>query len=331
MLKEMVQRRPTAQFGLLTAREASCLALFCFVAVLSCVSVNGSQMIRSEVISTSLQPTSFIRWTEDLGYRKDQRYSLSLGTTGCPFVDVDISGVKVPLMLDTGTAKGLVITTSAPAAPYRIDGRSEELNADGSHRGYSSIIKVDAASILGRNFNNVSGSLSDWQMFSSEPFNGTIGLDFFLDRRLTLDYRSRRVATTDSPLPEKLDGERYVTLDLVDPPKSQGHILYARGKVNGREALIYFDTGYNVSFIDPAFAEGLVRVERPGRFRIFRMGVPVDLNSHKFVFDDVREDPIRRGPDLERPVAMIVGSDILVRFVVTVDLRVRKLILARAE
>jgi hypothetical protein len=107
-------------------------------------------------------------------------------------------------------------------------------------------------------------------MFSSEPFNGTVGLDFFLDRRLTLDYRSRRVGVTVSPLPEQLDRKRYLSVGLVGPPKSQGHILYARARVNGREAIVYLDTGYNVSFIDPAFAEGLARVERHGKFKVFR-------------------------------------------------------------
>jgi hypothetical protein len=132
-------------------------------------------------------------------------------------------------------------------------------------------------------------------MFSSEPFSGAMGLDFFLDRRLTLDYRSRRVGSTDQLLPEKLDDKRYLSVDLVEPPKSQGRILYARARVNGREAIVYLDTGYNVSFIDPGFAEGLARVERPGKFKVFRERVPLELAGHRLILDDLRESPIRRG------------------------------------
>ena len=309
----------------------STIFLFVCLAVSGIATEIGAQTIKGEVVSAPLQPTSFVQWSEDLGYRKDQCYPVSLGVTGCPFADIELSGVKVSLMLDTGTSRGLVITTSAPTIPHRAVGRSEELNADGSHRGNSSSIGIEAARVLGKTFTNVSGSLSDWRMFSSVPFNGTIGLDFFLDRRLTLDYRSKRVATSNLPFPEKLDRKRYISLDLVDPPKSQGHILYARCMVNGREALLYLDTGYNVSFIDPDFTEGLARVERSGRFRVFRKGVPVDLDGRTFIFNDLREDPIRRGSGLERPVALILGSDILSRFIISVDLRVKRMILALAE
>jgi hypothetical protein len=55
-------------------------------------------------------------------------------------------------------------------------------------------------------------------MFSSEPFNGTVGLGFFLGRRLTLDYRSKRVGVTDSPLPSRLDERRYISADLLESP-----------------------------------------------------------------------------------------------------------------
>ena len=231
---------------------------------------NGKEMIKAAVVSTTLESTSFRRWSQDLGYRETQLYPLTLGASGCPFVEVDVSGIKLPLMLDSGTARGFVITNQAPSIPHRVEERTEELNADGSHRGESFRIRVETVSVLGEVFKNVAGSLSDWQMFSSEPFNGTVGLDLFLDRRLTLDYRSRRVGVSASPLPEKLDHKRYLSVDLVEPPESQGHILYARARVNGREAIVYFDTGYNVSFIDPAFAEGLARVERHGKFKVFR-------------------------------------------------------------
>jgi hypothetical protein len=288
-------------------------------------------MIKAAVVSTTLESTSFRRWSHDLGYRETQLYPLTLGASGCPFVEVDVSGIKLPLMLDSGTARGIVITNQAPSIPHRVEERIEELNADGSHRGESFRIRVETVSVLGEVFKNVAASLSDWQMFSSEPFNGTVGLDFFLDRRLTLDYRSRRVGVTASPLPEKLGRKRYLSVDLVEPPKSQGHILYARARVNGREAIVYFDTGYNVSFIDPAFAEGLARVERPGKFKAFRERVPMELGGHTFILDDLRESPVRRGTGFGLPVALALGSDVLSRFIVTIDIRVKKLILAVAE
>ena len=310
---------------------ASFFLMFCIVALLTCALVSASQMIKAAVLSTPLKSTSISQWPRDLGYKRTELYPLSLETSGCPLIEVDISGVKVSLMLDSGTSRGFVITNNAPTIPHRTEDHHEELNADGSHRGESLGIRVEAMSVLGQVFKNVGGSLADWQMFSSEPFDGSVGLDFFLDRRLTLDYRSRMVGTTIDPLPEKLDANRYITADLIDPPKSQGHILYARARVNRREAIVYFDTGYNVSFIEPSFTEGLARIERPGKFKVFRKAVPMELDGQRFILDELREDPISRGTGFDQPIALVLGSDILSRFIVTIDIRVKRLILALAE
>lgn len=313
------------------ARRPSLALVLSVAAGLSCGAMIPGQTIKASVASTGLAATSLAQWSRDLGYGDNDLSPMSLGPTGCPFVKVDLSGVRIALMLDTGTARGFLITTQAPSVPHRVESRGEELNADGSHRGESLGIRVDTISILGRVFKDVAGALSDWKMYSSLPFNGTVGLDFFLDRRLTLDYRSLKVGVSALPLPEKLDPKRYIQMDLVEAPESQGHILYARATVNGRKALIYLDTGYNVSFIDPAFAGGLESIERPGRFKVFRRAVPVELGGQTLLLDDLRESPVRRGAGFDLPVALALGSDVLSRFVVTIDIRAKKVILALAE
>jgi hypothetical protein len=312
------------------ASAAACSLVFAATA-LSCASSAAGQTIKASVVSTPLKPTSSSRWSRDLGYRKTELYPLTLAAAGCPFVDVDVAGVKVSLMLDTGTSRGFLITNYAPSIPHRVEERSEETNADGSHRGESLGIRVERVSVLGKIFTNAGGTLADWRMYSSEPFNGTVGLDFFLDRRVTLDYRSGRAGATASPVPAKLDRKRYLSVDLVEPPMSQGRILYARARVNHRDAIVYLDTGYNVSFIDPGFAEGLVRVERPGKFKVFRRAVPIELGGRTIILDDLRESPVRRGAGFDLPVALALGSDVLSSFIVTIDIPARKLILALAE
>jgi hypothetical protein len=235
----------------------------------------------------------------------------------------------MPVMLDSGTAHGFVVTDHAPPVPHRIKQRLEELNADGSHRGESFQIAVDRMTVLGKVFEKTSGGLSDWRMFSSEPFNGTVGLDFFLDRRFTLDYKFAKVAVSASPLPEKLDHKRYAYLDLIDAPRSQGNVLYARGRLSGHDVLVYFDTGYNVSFIDPQYAGDFARIVRAGgRFSVFREGVPLQLGGHTFVLNELREDAVKRGAGFELPVALVLGSDVLSGLITTVDVRARKLVIA---
>ncbi len=289
-------------------------------------------LVRATIVSTTLKGTSGLQWFRDLGYQNNELYQLIFPSPlGCPFVKVDVSGIQVPLMIDSGLARGFLITNQAPIIPHRVERREEELNPDGSHRGESVMIRVDRMTVLGASFKDVAGSLSDWRMLSSVPFPGAVGLEFFLDRRLTLDYRSGRVATSLSRLPEKLDPERYLVVDLIDPPRQQGHVLYARARVNRREAAIYFDTGYSVSFIDPRFSGSLARSERAGQFKVFRRMVPVEIGGYAFVLDNLRESPLSRGTSFDLPVALALGSDFLSNFIVTIDLRAKKLILALAE
>jgi len=297
--------------------------------IVSCVPAAMCQAVKASVVSSTVERTTSQMWLKDLGYDREQVYPLSFTTLGCPLIEVDISGIKMPLMLDSGTAHGFVVTDHAPPVPHRVKERLEELNADGGYRGESFQIAVDRMTVLGRVFENTSGSLSDWRMFSSEPFNGTVGLDFFLDRRFTLDYRLAKVAASTSPLPEKLDHKRYAYLDLIDAPRSQGNLLYARGSVTGHDVLVYFDTGYNVSFIDPQYAGDFARIVRPGvRFSVFREGVPLQLGGHAFVLNELREDAIKRGSGFGLPVAFVIGSDVLSQFLITVDVRAKKLVIA---
>lgn len=326
MYTRRARRRPIGQLGLSSFALLSLLV----ATVLDGAPCAAGQRFKATVRSATLKPSSSSQWFRDLGYQKTQLYPLTTSASGCPLVEVNASGVKLTLMLDTGTARGFVVTNSAPSIPHHVEKRIEELNADGSHRGESLRIRVESMSILGEDFRDVTGTLSDWRMFSSEPFDGTVGLDFFTNRRLTLDYKSGQVGVTSSPLPEQLDRERYLSADLAEPPESQGHILYARAKVNGRDAIVYFDTGYNVSFVAPAFTAGTARIERPGKFKIFREGVSLELGGHGFILDELRESPIERGMGFDLPVALVLGSDILSHFIVTIDVPAKKLTLAFA-
>jgi hypothetical protein len=205
-------------------------------------------------------------------------------------------------MLDSGTASGPVITDHAPAIPHRIEERHEAPKADGSHRGESMAIRVDAMSVLGKTFLDGSGILADWRMCSSEPLDGAVGLDFFLDRRVTIaPPTSHHIFSM--PEPESTDEmPSSISIPATTCPSSTR-----------------------------VFAEGLARSERPGRSKVFRKAVPPELAGHRFVLDDLREDPIRRGAGFDLPVALAIGGDVLSHFVVTIDIRARKLILALTE
>ena len=147
MLKKTARRFLWVRSGSAAAWTSTAFILSSVAAVLSCASFAADQMIKAAVVSTTLESTSFRRWSHDLGYRETQLYPLTLGASGCPFVEVDVSGIKLPLMLDSGTARGIVITNQAPSIPHRVEERIEELNADGSHRGIEFLDEIGRAHV----------------------------------------------------------------------------------------------------------------------------------------------------------------------------------------
>jgi predicted aspartyl protease len=272
------------------------------------------------------------QWQRDLRYREQEIHAITLApATGTPLVQVSVGGARMALLLDTGTARGFMLTDRAPSVRYHVLEHVVERDASGRPRGQSEAIRVDSLEVLGMTFADVEGTRSDWRMFSSAPFVGTVGLDFFKDRRLTLDYASLTAAVSAAPLPDSLDARHYLVLDLIDPPEGQGHILYVRGVVNGRRAIVHLDTGYSASWVDSAFARWLPRADWPGASYPVRLGAVLDLGGSTFVLDDLREQAIQRGPGLDGPVALSLGSDFLSRFVLTIDLRAKKLVLARTR
>lgn len=283
---------------------------------------------KASIRSTAFALSGPGEWSRELGYRSGESYPLTLApATGLPMVEVKINDVRMSLLLDTGTAHGFMVTDSAPSAHVRVLEEVSDRDANGRVRGTSQRILADSMDVLGARFLDVEGDRSDWKLYASDPFPGTLGLDFFVDRRLTIDYSSRRVAVSAAPLPARIDPKRYLALDLVQPPQGQGHLLYVRATVNGRPAIVYLDTGYSVSWIDPQFSQHLARVERHGGSGVLCRGIPLELAGRSFVLDDLREEPIRRGPGFDQPVALVLGNDILSRFLVTVDLRAKKLVL----
>jgi hypothetical protein len=80
--------------------------------------------------------------------------------------------------------------------------------------------------------------------------------------------------------------------------------------------------------LDDAAGDGDAAVDQRAGIR----GVTdIPACRHTVVLDDVRESPISRGPGLDLPVALTLGSDVLARFIVTIDLRAKKLVLAAAQ
>jgi hypothetical protein len=264
-------------------------------------------------------------WIRDFNYKESQiKGLLNVENTSCPFIPILINGQEVSIMFDTGNSQGLALTTAIRnKIDYDVTGTSTTRNPDGSYRGDIQLINIKNINIFGEEYSNVKSSISDWQLYSSEKFNGLLGLEYFRNKIVTLDYKNNKIAITDKELDyKKLDTEKYTIIPLIKSSiANRSDLLYFQGDVNGEKSIIYLDTGYSRSFVD------LKENNNSNNDNT----VQVKLSNRQFQFKNLRCQEIKRGENFEYPVKLIIGSDILKsnNFVITIDKIQNKLILSQ--
>lgn len=158
-------------------------------------------------------------WIMDFGYEKNEIHKLTfnrLGDRGCPEIPIKIGNDKYNLEFDTGCGVGVFFTDLIEdKMDYTFLGEAEALYRDGSHRGWTKQIIVDEFTVFGDTYKNIETSISDWTMFSSKEFNGTIGLAYFKSKIVTLDYAGYRIAVSSNPIDyTKINSDKYAVLPL---------------------------------------------------------------------------------------------------------------------
>jgi hypothetical protein len=142
---------------------------------------------------------------------------------------------------------------------------------------------------------------------------GLIGPAIVASGHFTLDYASRRIGLGAAPLPDALPGFRRIPL-----LRSSRHpsLILVQGTIEGHEVLLELDTGKSRTVINPTLASELALERRPRgvAIRDLRIGdLSMEVPSAKEV------DQTGIDPALPEPILAGIGSDILSRFVWTVD------------
>lgn len=278
---------------------------------------------------------SYQTWAKELEYDTSNLYDISLSMNGIPEIPVNINNKTVKLLFDTGTSRDIQVTTAIEnQIDYTILGNSTATNADGSYRGDTKSIQIKEFEVFGEKHYNINATLADWRMSSGTEINGTVGLQYFLNKRVTLDYKNKKIAISTKPLSDDfLKQNNYTVMQLIKAPEFQGNILYVPGTVNGQKTIIYVDTGIVPSHIEGSIAAGLSSFQNsPSKnnnsdFNKLYREVPVVLGNQEFKIKNIFEHPIKRGTDFEYPVTMVLGSDQLKNFLVTIDKIDNRLIL----
>ncbi len=263
-------------------------------------------------------------WISDFGYSKNEIHKLSFhlqGDRSCPEIPVLINGRKFKLGFDTGCGTGLMLTdVMKKKIDYELLGRTEQLNRDGSHRGWSERVSIKEITVFGEAYENIQTDISDWRMFSSSKFNGIIGLEYFQARAITLDYRGRRIAITNRPIEtSKLDPDKYIILPLHNSTiEGQTTLPFFEVEYDRRSVIAYLDTGKNYSYLCNPWCEFSMS-DQPAGFT----DVPIKVGTMEITLKGVAQvNNLAQARDLPYPTMIELNSDQIWKLglVVTIDL-----------
>ena len=248
-------------------------------------------------------------WPEVFGYAPSEVATIEIGDYGFPFIPVTIGDVAVKLPFDTGNMVGVSVNEELYDGLELTTLRTYD-RLDGAGRRVGTLRVGEARQVvaLGRDV----GRKTIYEI-DDETLPGLFGPADLGASHFTLDYRTRRLAAGSSRLPREIPGYRAVP--LVRSERNPTLIL-VRGSVAGREIVIELDTGKSRTVVNPDLAAelGLEPARHGVRIDSLRIG---ELTFAVPSAKEVDQTDIDAG--LPDPILAGVGSDILSRFVWTVD------------
>lgn len=248
-------------------------------------------------------------WLDSLGYAPTELSQVRVKSDGFPYVSLKLDGQEFWVLFDTGNMVGLTL-----ASPYfeglspKAAGTVRRRDSSGELVGEYRIGIVSHAELLGRNQTNVRV-----YEFEDRHLVGLLGPNDLPGTRFTLDCRTGVLALSATPLPAGARGG--IETPLV---RSEAHprLVVVEGSVRGRSILIELDTGKSRAVVDPEWAAEVGIDIRGDTVAVgsVRIGdLSVEIKNAK---------PVSlRAIDTELPLPLAVGlgSDVLSRYLMTVD------------
>jgi hypothetical protein len=266
-------------------------------------------------------------WAERLDFRQDELYPIKIQINSIPVVEVKVNGSPLWVKFDTGCSPGFSLTSAVEdTIEHTVTGKSTQRNPDGSYRGETTLATIASLEIFGVTYAPVKTSFTDWRIFSTLKFNGLLGLKYFQDKRVTIDYKKKKIGITDRPIgDDPLKKFNGAVVPLLKAPGGQADLIYVLGKVRGQPTVIYLDTGSSASFIDPSMLDsGEIK---NGKRYLFTENVEMSIGDLPFTVKRLRVQEQRRGVDFAYPQTVKLGSDVIRDFLITIDKITNRLIL----
>jgi len=235
-----------------------------------------------------------------------------------PEINVKIGENHFTFYFDFGNSGNIVITSYIKNnIEYSILDSSYTYNSDGSLRDKTFNIEIPKFQVFDSLYTNEKCTLADWNIFSTNPFNGLIGLKYLQNKCFTLDCINRKLIISSHSILDSLS-EKDAEIINLETYKYHPFGVHFIGKVNGKESIIYFDTGKSRSAINRSLIpeEGIVP-NKSGTFYAGTVELYFGNISLKVEYPMVKK--IKRSVESELPVGIEVGIDVLKYFVLTID------------
>ncbi len=248
-------------------------------------------------------------WVKAFGYTPPDIHSIGLGDFGFPYVPVRIGATRLILPFDTGNMVGVSVSPELfDQMGLTTEDSYDLLNSAGEIVASLRVASPIEVSVLRRHL----GPTPVYELHHPS-LRGIMGHAAIGGGHFTLDYRSRRMGLSTATLPDTVPGFRQVAL-----VRSSRHpmLILVRGTIEDREVLLELDTGKSRTVINPTLASALALERRPQGVTINSLRIG-DLSFEVLSAKEVDQTAI--DPDLPQPILAGVGSDILSRFVWTVD------------
>jgi hypothetical protein len=266
-------------------------------------------------------------WAEKWDYRPNELHPIRLQTDSIPLVEVKVNGSPLWVIFDTGCSTGFSLTSAVEAkTAHEVTGTSKERNPDGSYRGKATLATIASLEVFGAKYASVETSFADWRIFSALKFNGLLGLRYFKDKRVTIDYQSKIIGVSARPLVYRaIEDLPFAVVPLLQASGRQADLIYVLGKVKKSPTVIYLDTGSSASFIDPSMWEA--GETRKDKDHLIAENVEMSIGGFPFTVKQLRVQEQRRGVSFEYPQTVKLGSDVIRDFLITIDKIANRLIL----
>lgn len=261
-------------------------------------------------------------WIEDFGYNDSEVYTLKLDKAGIPQFPVLIDEDTYYFDFDTGCSNDIVVTdVLKDKIDYSLLEQIEELNRDGSHRGWSNHISINSIQIFNQEYHDIRCSMIDWKMSSSYKFSGLLGTELFKKKLITLDYRARKIGISNTSQYNLINSEKYTIVPILyTNRKGQEDLIFFECKLNGENIIAYIDTGKNISYIHNSSSEYIVG-ESTGKPQTNTTNATIMIDNISFHFSHLYEVNMPQNYGFNYPIAIEINSDQFIRndIVVTFD------------